>query len=453
MGSQPEPPPGDSGCDVLNVSALDPGARDEQLKRELSRLSIGLLAINGLIGAGIFGLPSEAAKLVGPYSPVVFLVCGLLMSTVMVAFAQLASYFSGTGGPILYTQTAFGRFVGFQTGWLIYVGRVTSIGANVNLLATYLASFIPGADHGWWRIGVVFVVIAIFTVLNVVGVKQGMSTVAVLTFFKLIPLVVFIVVGLAYVRAEPFAPTVFPGVGSFGEAVLLVFYAFIGFEGAVIPAGETRDPQRNIPRALIAVAAITTVLYLLIQIVSVGVLPDLASSTRPLADVAAISLGAFGVVLMSVGAIVSILGNTAASLLSAPRMTYALALDHNLPRWFGNVHERYRTPYNSVIVYGAIAFVLAATGTFTWLAGMSSFIRILGYCMCIAAIPRLKARFGSAPMAFRMPGGYFIPGVALVICAWLASLVKLDAVLFTLGFVAAGAVLYRLGRRSHPVES
>ena len=338
--------------------------------------------------------------------------------------------------------------VGFEIGWLIYVGRVSSVGANVNLLATYLAAFIPGADHGPGRIAVIFVTVAIFTVLNVVGVKQGMSSIYVLTVFKLLPLLVFVLVGLAYLRPEPFAPTAFPGVTSFGQAVLLVFYAFIGFEGAVIPAGETRDPERNIPRALIATAAFTTVLYLLIQIVSVGVLPGLAASERPLADAAGVTLGAFGVVLISAGAVVSILGNTAASVLSAPRMTYALARDHCLPPVFAAVHERYRTPYVSIIVYGLIAFGLALSGTFVWLASMSSFIRIVGYGLCIAAIPKLKRQFGRNPGAFRIPGGFFVPGVALVICVWLLTLVKIDAVLVTLAFIAAGSLLYRVGRRS-----
>jgi amino acid transporter len=419
----------------------------EPLRRDLSRLAIAVLAINGIVGAGIFGLPADAARLTGAFSPFVFVVCGLLMSTVMISFAQAASYFHGTGGPILYTSTAFGPFVGFQSGWILYIGRATSLAANGNLLATYLAAFLPGADVGAGRVAVIVGLAAVFALLNVVGVREGMRSVMVISVVKFFPLLLFALVGIAYIRPEPFAAMQLPLYSSFGEAVLLVFYAFIGFEGALIPAGESRDPRRDIPRALFAVAAAAACVYLLIQVVCVSVLPDLATTKRPLADAAGVMLGAAGVAIVSAGAVVSILGNYAASVLSAPRMTYALARDGHLPAWFGAVHERYRTPHWSVLFYCALAVALGLSGTFTWLAGMSSFARILGYLASIAALPRLRARFGGEEGALRLPGGMLIPIVAFVISIWLLAQAKWDAVLLTAAFVGAGGVLYAIARR------
>jgi amino acid transporter len=425
----------------------EPIQTSEPLRREISRLAIAALAINGLIGAGIFGLPSEAARLTGAFSPVMFLICGLLMSAIVLSFGQAASYFQGTGGPILYTQEAFGSLVGFQTGWVLYIGRATSVAANSNLFASYVANLVEGADRGPARVAVIFGICAGFTALNIVGVRQGVGSVMAITVLKLLPLAIFIVVGLSFVTPGAFAGAAVPSYANFGEAVLLLFYAFIGFEGALIPAGEARNPRRDIPRALFLSAGVTAALYFLIQTVSVAVLPDLATAQRPLAAAAGVMMGPAGATLITIGAIVSILGNTASSMVTAPRMTYALARDRGLPPLFAAVHERYRTPHWSIVIYGTLSFALAVSGTFSWLAGMSSLARILGYGACVAALPRLQRKFGMSEHALRLPGGFAIPAIALVICAWLLTQVQLDALLVTAGFLFAGALLFAHGRR------
>lgn len=419
----------------------------ESLRRDLTRTGIGLLVVNGLIGAGIFGLPSEAARLVGGFSPWLFVICGIVMATVMLSFAQAASYFDATGGPILYTWTAFGPFVGFQTGWILYVGRATSIAANVNLLATYLGSLIPGADVGPGRLAVLVLTVIVFTAINFVGVKSSVGTIAVITILKLAPLVVLILVGVTWIRGDAVVPDGLPSYTNFGEAMLLIVYAFIGFEGALIPAGETRQPERSIPIALIVTGLATTVLYVLVQSVAASVLPDLASSKRPLADAAGAIFGTVGVLAITIAAAVSILGNTAASMLTAPRMTYAMARYGTLPTPLAAVHERFLTPHVSILLYGVLTLGLALSGTFAWLAGMSSLARIIGYGLCIATLPRLKARFGDRPGALRLPGGMVIPILAFFVCTWLVMQTKLDAVLVTAGFVAAGTLMYALSQR------
>jgi amino acid transporter len=266
--------------------ASSPLPAEEPLRRELSRLAIGALVLNGMIGAGIFGLPSKAAALVGPASLLMFVVCALFMAAVMAAFAQAASYFRGTGGPILYTRTAFGRLVGFETGWVIYLGRVTALAANTNLMVTYLGVFVPGIDDGAARLAALFVILGVLTGLNLVGLRQGIGTLFTLTVLKLLPLLLFVLIGLAHLRPAALAELELPTYRDFGSATILLFYAFIGFEGALIPAGESRDPQRDMPRALLWTLGVTTLAYVLIQAVCVMVLPDLATSDKPLAAAA-----------------------------------------------------------------------------------------------------------------------------------------------------------------------
>ncbi len=426
----------------------------ESLRRDLTRTGIAVLAVNGIIGAGIFGLPAEAARLVGSFSPWIFVACGLVMATVMISFAKAASYFDATGGPILYTWTAFGPFVGFQTGWILYIGRATSVAANVNVLAAYLGSLIRGADAGPGRIAVLVLVISFFTALNIVGLKSSMGAITAITILKLTPLVVLLIAGLAWLRPDTMLPESLPAYATFGETMLLVVYAFIGFEGALIPAGETKDPKRAMPVALLVTGVATTVFYVLMQIVVSSVLPDLATSKRPLADAAGVMFGSVGVIVIAVTAAVSILGNTAASMLTAPRMTYAMARYGTLPVALARVHERFLTPHVSILLYGVLALILALSGTFAWLAGMSSLARIVGYGLCIATLPRLGAKFGNRPDTLRLPGGLTIPIVAIFVCLWLVLQTKLDAVFVTAGFVLAGTLMYvASGRRRSTPES
>ncbi len=425
-----------------------PTTTAEPLKRELGRIALALLALNSMIGAGIFGLPADAARLTGLFSPVLFLLCGLLMATLMLSFAQASSYFQGTGGPILYAGTAFGPFVGFQTGWLLYAGRATAIAANANLFATYLGTYIPAVNDGAGRMLVIVGIGLLFAALNVTGVKQGMGAILAISVAKFVPLVVFVLVGLTYVKPVMFADTVVPSFGTLGEAALIVFYAFVGFEGALVPAGESKDPRRDLPKALLVTALGGTLLYVGIQIVSVALTPDLAGSTRPLADAAAVFMGAAGVAMVSFAAMASILGNYASSVLAAPRMTYALAREGSLPPAFGAVHATWKTPHVSILAFLVLGVSLGVSGTFTQLAVLSALTRLIGYTTSLAALPRLKARFGHEAQAMRLPGGFLVPALGLAICTWLMLQVKFEAVWKTAALMALGTLLYVIARRS-----
>jgi amino acid transporter len=261
---------------------------------------------------------------------------------------------------------------------------------------------------------------------------------------KLAPLLLLVMVGISHVQPGLLIESELPEISTFGETVLVLLYAFVGFESAVVLAGEARDPRRDIPRALTITVLIITVFYFLIQWVSISALPGLADSKTPLADVAAVVLGASGAALLTFGAVFSIGGNCSAAMLSAPRMTYALARMGSLPQWFGQVHPRFHTPVNSTVFYAVVAFGLALSGSFVWLAVVSTLARLLAYILSVAALPVLERTMEPTEDQFRLPGGYTILVVALVLCLWLVTYASLAAWLTTAGFFLLGTVLYFL---------
>jgi amino acid transporter len=430
--------------------AHNPEVLEGRLKKDIGRLGFGMLNLNSIIGAGIFGLPAVAAAQAGDFSPWMFAICGVLTMTLVLSFARASSLVTATGGIIVYASRAFGPFIGFQTGWLSWLSRVAAMGANTNLLVTYCAWFWAPLDDEPWRSITLVAVIGALTWLNMVGLRKGMATLYVLTLLKLLPLSLLILLGLGHVDAGDLFGATFPGIDGLGGTILVLLYAYVGFEGTTVNAGEGRDPRRDLPRALIQTVVIIGVIYFLVQVVCDALLPDLAATQTPLADAAAVLFGATGATVMTLGAVFSIGGNLSGSILSAPRMTWALARDGSLPAWLAAVHERWQTPHRSILLYGVLCTVLALSGGFIWLAMMATLIRLIAYLLCIAALPKLAARAraeGSDEAAFDLPGGMVIPAVAFILCLWLITQAPPKAWLVTAGFAVMGSLLYYWSRR------
>jgi len=429
---------------------IPPAPANEGLIRQMGALGIALLALNGMIGAGIFGVPAGAAALAGAWSPLVFVACALLLGAIMLCFAEIASRFDRTGGPILYIDTAFGRFAGFQTGWAFYIARMTAYAANLNLLIESLAYLWPAAGGGWVRIALLTAIIGGLAWINVAGIKQAVRSLGVLTVLKLIPMLTLVVAGLAWLApaAGSLTDSAPPPVGQFTTAALLVIYAFVGWESALVPAGEVKNPARAMPLALFAALTTVTILYVAIQAISVAALPGLADSERALIDVAEVLMGPTGAILLTVGVVVSVGGNVAGTMISAPRLTFALAREGSFPRWFGEVDDKHHTPANSIVFFAALALLLSVFGSFVWLAAMSALVRVLIYMACIGAMPRLRARAApGAPEGFRLPGGWAIPIFAFAASAILLIQISLQSIAATLLVLLVGAVIYRFGRQ------
>ena len=421
---------------------------EEKLPRNLGLWGIWMLVVNGLIGAGIFGLPSGAAALAGEYSVLVYAFCALLILPIILCFAELGSYFRGTGGPIRYGTLAFGSFVGFQGGWLYYLARLISFSANTVLLTDSIAYFIDGAGTGTGRIISLAVICVGLSVINVLGSVESIRSMTLFTVIKFAVLILLPLGGFILLGAEviPRFENPIPPTEDLGAAALLLIYAFVGFEGAVVPAGEAKRPERDMPLGLLLGLAVVAVLYMVIQLVSQAALPDLANSKTPLLDVSASLFGPFGAIVLMIGVAASVLANLVSSMFSATRVTYALSLEKSLPRWFGEVHSRFLTPANSVVFFGVAAFLLAAFGSFTVLAAMTVLSRLFLYGMSCAAIPRLRPQFNGEGR-FILKGGYAIPVLGIGACLWLMLQVSSQSIWMTAIFVGIGSLLFWIGKK------
>ena len=432
----------------MTPSPPESSGTEEKLPRNLGLWGIWMLVVNGLIGAGIFGLPSGAAALAGEYSVLVYAFCALLILPIILCFAELGSYFRGTGGPIRYGTLAFGPFIGFQGGWLYYLARLISFSANTVLLTDSIAYFIEGAGTGTGRIISLAVICIGLSVINVLGSVESIRSMTLFTVIKFAVLILLPLGGFIFLGSEviPSFESPIPPAQDLGAAALLLIYAFVGFEGAVVPAGEAKRPERDMPLGLLLGLAVVAVLYMLIQLVSQAAVPDLANSKTPLLDVSASLFGTTGAILLMVGVAASVLANLVSSMFSATRVTYALSLEKSLPRWFGEVHSRYLTPANSVVFFGVAAFLLAAFGSFTVLAAMTVLSRLFLYGMSCAAIPRLRPQFRGEGR-FILRGGYSIPILGIAACVWLMLQVSERSIWMTAIFVGIGSLLFWIGKK------
>ncbi|HVE56085.1 MAG TPA: APC family permease, partial [Pyrinomonadaceae bacterium] len=317
---------------------------EEKLVRGISRWDLAAIAVNTVIGTGIFLLPAKVTGLIGNYSLFAFAVCAAIVALIVVCFAEVSSRFETTGGMYLYAREAFGSAVGFEVGWLYWIVRVTTFATNCNALLIYLGFFFPEANQGVWRYAIVSFVVLLISIINFLGVRQSTWMTNIFTVGKIVPLLIFALVGMFFINPQNFTFGETPAVGKFSEAVLVLIYAFVGFEAAVIPAGETKDPQKAVPFALLTALVFCAVLFMIIQIVSIGTLPGLAASERPLADAAGNFLGTYGAAFIAIGALVSILGNLNGGYLASSRIPFAMAEQNELPQILAKTHSKFKTP-------------------------------------------------------------------------------------------------------------
>ena len=393
----------------------------EGLVRAIRRWDLVALTINCIIGAGIFGLPSEVFARVGVYSLLAFLVCGMAVTLIVLCFAEVSSRFRDTGGPYLYARDAFGPLVGFQVGWMMWIARLTGFAANCNLLVSYLGFFVPEVETDLWRAVTITSVVAVLAAVNIIGVRDAAILSNVMTAAKLVPLTLFVVVGCFFIEPANYTPTALPTFGGFSLSVLLLVYAFTGFEMAAIPSGEQRDPARDLPYALLASLGVVLVFYMLIQVVAVGTLPELGSSSRPLTDAGGRFLGPIGAALISGGALVSIFGNLNVVMLVAPRLPFAMAERGELPGFLAATHRRFHTPHFSILLNAALMLVLTLSGTFVYAVTVSVIARLFGYATTCMALPVLRRSPNAAPGGFVVPMGTTVSVVALLLLVWLVS--------------------------------
>jgi amino acid transporter len=391
----------------------------------MGRWTLTALVINSVIGSGIFGLPSVVAGYVGNWSPLAYLIAAIAVAVVMACFAEVASQFDGAGGPYLYARETFGRLLGIETAWLSWLVRATATAAAINLFTSYLAEFCPAVKEPMPRLAVLTILIGFLAVVNYRGVKSGAATSNIFTVAKLSALFFFAIAGgIFLLRAHPAIPTASTGsapppMRNWFAAIFFIWYAYAGFDAALIPMAEVKDPRRDAPIALFAALAVITILYCAIQYVVVAALPAAPATDRPLASAAREMWGRGGAALITAGALISLYGYLSAQMLHTPRLTFALGERGDFPPFFTRIHPTFHTPHVSILFFTGIVWSLAALGNFKWNVIISSAARLFAYAIVCAALPVLRRTRPNSP-SYRLPAGNFVAALGVVFMLVLA---------------------------------
>lgn len=413
------------------------------LKRGIQKWDLVFLIINSVIGAGIFALPAKVFALSGIYSILAFLVCAMVMMVLILVFAEVSSRFEQTGGPYLYVNAAFGQIPAFVIGWLLMLTRLFSYATLINLLVLYLSFFSDIFNQTEVRIAMILFITGLITYFNWIGVKNSAKVSNILTVSKLFPLAVFIVVGLFYIDFDLIEAGPLPSIQDFSASTLLLIFAFGGFEAGLVNSGEIVDPKKNLPFGLITAAAVIAGFYILIQVVSIGTLPNLAESEKPLADAATGFMGWWGGMFITLGAVVSIMGTLNVQILSGSRLPYALSIEDQLPKLFSKIHPKFATPWVSILFFsGLVAFVAIVWGFMSSLA-VSVISRLILYALVCASLIKLRK---SQPVRdyFRIPYGNQLALIGIFATIWLLSGTNQEEIFDTLWWTALGMAIFAI---------
>jgi APA family basic amino acid/polyamine antiporter len=420
---------------------------DDKLVRGIGIPALTANIVSSTIGAGIFVIPATVAKGLGSTAPLAFVCCAIAMILFVTCFAIAGSRVSLTGGLYAYVEVAFGRYIGFLAGMLYFLTALGAVAGVVNVLANSIALVVPFLASPSMRIVVMFAVYAVLVLINIRGVRKGAGAVTVITIAKLLPLLLFIGAGMFFIHPPNLTWTGWPTSKSLGDAVVLLMFAFVGIEVALIPSGEVKDPVRTVPRSAYLALVVTTIIYVLIQVVAQGTLgADLANyPDAPLAESATKFLGDIGRTILLAGATISAFGFVTSDILSSPRMIFAFGRDGALPEFFAHVHPRYRSPDVAIITYSAIAFALSVSGTFEQLAVLSNVAVLLMYFLCCAGcwvLINRDVRTDPAAAGLNFPGMKIIPALAIIAIIWILAHASIREFAVTAVVLVVASVFY-----------
>ncbi|HUP43878.1 MAG TPA: APC family permease [Thermoanaerobaculia bacterium] len=417
-----------------------------KLVRTIGFWGLVAMCINAVVGSGVFLLPSETYRLLGPFSLWAPLIFAVPVFILVLCFAEAASHFTEPGGAFLYAKTAFGDFIGFETGWMNWLARVTSLASLSNGFVVALAFLVPEFGLGVPRAATIVAMIVILAGIHLAGVRYGAASIYIFTFGKLLPLIGFIIVALIAWRSNPIpASFTIPGAGTdWNAAALFMLFAYAGFENLGVPAGEYRNPRRDLPFALLTGILAIAAIYVFAQLGAMSAIPDLSATKTPIADAAAALVGGTGAIIVTIGALLSMAGTNSGTMLEGSRMLYALSLNRRGMGKLAYVHPTFRTPTIAILIHATVALILALAGSFAQLAMLSAVARLTTYLVTCAAVPRLRTMQEST---FRLPGGPTIPILGVLIS--LAVFFSLSWFNFAAAAIAItiGALIYLIGVR------
>ena len=393
------------------------------LIRSIGRWTMTALVINSIIGSGIFGVPGELTRLLGRASPFAMIFAALGMAVIMACFAEVASQFSEPGGSYLYVRTAFGRFAGIQVAWFNLLALAGGLAAVASLFADYFAVFLPWSENIWIRGLLLAIVIGIPTVLNYLGVRDGAALNNLTTVAKLLPLVLLISLGVARFVHQPqmlhVSEIAAPGVSKWVNALVLLVFAYGGWQDGLIATGETRDPRRTIPFGLGAGLFACAAIYTLIQFITVTTI-GARLTDRPVTETASLLMGSGGATFVTIAVLLSTYGNISAAMLCGPRLSYSLAAQGDFPPVFAREHPRFHTPTIGILFYALTAWVLASSGTFLWIVAVTAGSMLVLYAAICGSLMRLR-KLRSNEEAFQIPFGPVLSIAGVAIAVWLMT--------------------------------
>jgi len=430
-----------------------------ELVRSIGRWSLAGLVLNGVIGSGVFVQPGLVGGALGWNGVFAWILAAGFTLAMVLSFSEVASRFSNAGGAYLYTQLAFGRFAGLQMGWMTYFVRAISAAVQVNLFTTYLAEFIPGADKGLLAAGITILLLGILAIVNVRSVSSGAGLSNLTVIVKTVPLLLFGIVGLAWIASGKMAAPAIPSdptLHGWLRVLLLLMFAYGGFESALIPLGEAKDPKRDAPFALMAGLGLVTLVYLAAQVTVLATLTDPDANNRPLAAAARVILGGKGAMFMTLAALLSTYGWLASNMLNVPRLTMAMADRRDLPSFFNRIHPVFRTPYISIIFFAVLAIVLALQAGLVSNLSLSAVSRLFTYGAVCAALPVFRRWDRDQPgrvepALYRAPAGNVVAMIGVLISLVLISRMT-GREAMTLAVVVAIATFHWLTVRAKGTE-
>jgi len=424
-----------------------PQKEQPTLPRVLTRFDLTAIAVNTIIGSGIFVMPAAAAASVGAWAPLSFLACAFIILTLVLTYAAAASRFSETGGPYLYAKKAFGNFAGFEVGWIFWLGRISAVGANYSVFMLYLGYFAPQLSQGLPRAAIITLLAVLITLANIRGIKLSSQIVNAFTISKLLPLGLLILAGSFFLDFEKSSATKDFTSADFLRSIFILVFAYGGFEQASIPGGESQNPKRDLPRALLLAIGIVTLVYVSMQFVVYNLDPTIAESKRPLAQVAEMIIGPLGAGLIALGAIVSTCGYVFGASLAVPRLTFALAEQGQLPPILARLHLRFRTPWFSILFHFIVTWTLAILLTFLQLAVINVMARLVVSVVTCLAVMRFQ-NTDQAPSTFRLPGKQFIPLAGIGLATLLLFQASPNELIYGTLALAIGAAIYFIFSRA-----
>lgn len=420
----------------------------------LGFLSMVLLGVNGIVGSGIFLLPGQIMNMVGNWSFAVYVLVTLHVLSIAWCFAQCAALFTKSGGVYLYAKEAFGDFIGFEIGLMRWVVGLLAWAALVSGFVTACSSIWPSVLFEPYRSGLIVFILGSLAVINILGIQLFQYINNLITIGKLLPLVLFVLLGVFYIDPPNYTPLVWNDFEweAFGTASVILFYAFAGFETIVIAAGEMKNPKKNIPLAIMVAISFCSLLYFLVQLIGVGIMGErLADSLTPLSDVARILLGEIGVWIVSLAMLFSIGGTNLAASFIVPRCAVVLAEDGMIPRWIAT-KSVFGTPIHAIWLTMCGTAILALTGSFSDLIVISVFARFAQYISTCLAAYVLHRQAGVMQSLYKRCLLKIIPSFALLGIGWLLWQATFIQLVMSLGALLLGVPLYLLRESNQNVK-